>query len=196
MVESKECEETIMLGFIEKPPTNSLITQAMCVPSKIGGTPAWIATKGIPNTSCNECKTQLCFIAQLYANLDALEEFHRMLYVFACVSEQCIGKPNCVRVFRALVQDKNPMVKFLSDTEFNQIANKTDEVLMTSKFAHYYDNLEDFEDEENQEEEIVEEQKKEETNDVILKEFIIESEEENYKVTQMSIQHARRIIST
>ena len=149
-----------MLGFIDKPPKNSLITQAKCVPSKIGGTPAWIATKGIPSTNCDKCKTPLCFIGQLYANLDALEEFHRMLYVFACVSEQCIGKPNCVRVFRALVQDKNPMVKFLSDAEFNQISNKTDEELMTSKFSHYYDDFEDSEDdEENQEEEIVEEQK-------------------------------------
>lgn len=76
----------VMLGFIDKPPINSLLTQAMLTPSKIGGRPAWIATKGLPNTICQKCKQPLLFLGQVYANLDALEDFHRMLYVFACVS--------------------------------------------------------------------------------------------------------------
>lgn len=62
MVEKSNSDEAIMLGFIETTPANSLITQAMCTPSKIGGSPAWIATKGIPSTTCEKCKTPLCFI--------------------------------------------------------------------------------------------------------------------------------------
>jgi hypothetical protein len=57
-----------------------------------------------------------------------------MLYVFACVSPKCIGT-QCFRVFRALVQEKNNMIKYLSDAEYNLIAGKTDEELATTKWA-------------------------------------------------------------
>lgn len=91
-----------MLGFIDKPPRNSILTQALCTPSKIGGRPAWIATKGLPSTRCDKCKSELCFVGQVYANLDALDDFHRMLYIFACVSGKCIGT-QCFKVYRGLV---------------------------------------------------------------------------------------------
>ena len=76
----------------------------------------------------------MCFVGQVYANLDALENFHRMLYVFACVSEKCVNN-QCFRVFRALVHDKNSMVQFISDADYNKIAGKTDEELETSKWG-------------------------------------------------------------
>ena len=85
--------------------------------------------------------------------MDALEDFHRMLYVFACVSENCIAT-QCVRVFRALVQDKNPMVNFLSDHDYNQICKKTDEELETTKWSKYlFDDCEedDYDVEESKE---------------------------------------------
>ena len=76
----------IVLGFTEEP-KNTLLTLPLFTPSKIGGRPAWICPEGVPDTSrCELCGTPLCFVGQIYANLDHLEDFHRMLYMFACVS--------------------------------------------------------------------------------------------------------------
>lgn len=90
------------------------------------------------------------FIGQVYANLDALYDFHRMLYVFACVSSSCIGG-QCVRVFRCLVPDQNPMVTFISDKDYNAICNKSNEALETTKWGKYLENAEweEAEDDDN-----------------------------------------------
>lgn len=53
--QQKRLKASIMLGFIDKPPINSVITQAICTPSKIGGKPAWIATRNLPSTTCTKC---------------------------------------------------------------------------------------------------------------------------------------------
>ena len=100
--------------------------------------------------------------------MDALEDFHRMLYVFACVSEKCIAT-QCVRVFRALVQDKNSMVNFLSDHDYNQICKKTDEELETTKWSKYL--FDDCEEDDCDVEETKE-------DSIFLEEFLIETDEE------------------
>ena len=76
----------INLGFAEKA-KNKLITRAEFTPSKMGGEPAWIAP-GMTEEKliCERCGTPLCFIAQVYSNLEHLGDFHRMLYLFACIS--------------------------------------------------------------------------------------------------------------
>ena len=188
MVESTP-DAFVMLGFIDKPPHNSLLTQAMLTPSKIGGKPAWIATKGLPSTDCQVCHQPLLFLGQVYANLDALDDFHRMLYVFACVSEKCIGT-QCVRVFRALVHDKNPMVTFLSDNDYNQVCNKTDEELETTKWSKYLDEGE-WGDDDGADEEV--KSAESDREEVLLDEYLIETDEEQQKVTQMYLTHAARL---
>ena len=105
----------IQLGFAVEP-KNKLITKAEFTPSKIGGDPAWIAPP-VPEDKliCEKCSTPYCFIAQVYANLDHLEDYHRMLYLFACVGPQCIKRSDSVRAFRFVNFDKNNYVQFASD---------------------------------------------------------------------------------
>jgi hypothetical protein len=94
----------------------------------------------------------LCFVGQVYANLDALDDFHRMLYIFACVSDKCIGT-QCVKVYRGLVQDKNSMVQFISDSDYNSIVNKTDEDLATTKWSKFLEDVEEYDADDNPEDE-------------------------------------------
>ena len=87
----------VTLGFLDTP-ANQLVLQPQFTPSKVGGQPAWIAENGIPSQWCSKCQYKLTFLAQLYANIDeeAMDSYHRMLYVFVCLSEQCIGTQNAV----------------------------------------------------------------------------------------------------
>lgn len=62
-----------------------------------------------------------------------------MLYVFACVSPQCIKRSDSVKAFRAVVHDRNPFNTFASDSDFKFVLDKTDQSLATSKFSDLYD---------------------------------------------------------
>lgn len=66
---------------------------------------------------------------QLYSNLDTEDPgLHRMLYVFACVSPQCISTQRAVRVFRGYAEDG---AAFASDKEYDKVFNaETDEALI------------------------------------------------------------------
>ena len=77
----------ITLGFMDTP-TNSLITRPEYTPSKVGGLPAWISPKCLPNLWCSKCQYKLTFLMQLYSNIDdpKFDAYHRMLYVFVCLS--------------------------------------------------------------------------------------------------------------
>lgn len=62
----------------------------------------------------------MVFVCQIYANLtetgnNVLDDFHRMLYVFACLSDHCIGKADAARAYRAVVPIENEHTKFASD---------------------------------------------------------------------------------
>jgi hypothetical protein len=117
----------VMLGYFDTP-RNNLITSAEYTPSKVGGQPAWLASKGIPAPWCSNCEFKLTFLMQLYACIDETEfdEFHRMLYVFVCLSDKCIGTQNAVKVYRAMVPDQNTLgIKFANEVEQNEIWEKT-----------------------------------------------------------------------
>ena len=103
MVEKSDTPELIV-GLAETP-ENRLITSAMFTPSKIGGLPANISPLPPAAEICNVCKTKLTFIAQIYANVDILSDFHRSIYVFACLSERCINTSSSVRAFREIIHD-------------------------------------------------------------------------------------------
>ena len=196
----------IQLGFLEAP-KNSLVTKPQFTPSKIGGDPAWIAP-AIPEEQlvCERCNTPFCFIAQVYANLEHLADYHRMLYLFACVSPLCIKRSDCVRAYRFLNHDRNPHVAFVSDDDYNFVVNKPDESLRTSRLAHLFDEeVDSDEDDHEQGEEVT-------ASDVTtpakvsakksfgalsfkprLEEYLIESCEEALSDTQMYVRQARRL---
>ena len=108
MVESKAntqktSDAFIVLGFKEEP-KNGLLTLPEFTPSKFGGKPAWISPEGIPDVEiCEHCGTPRCFIAQIYANLKHLGDCHRMIYLFACISEKCINKHDTFKAYRCII---------------------------------------------------------------------------------------------
>ena len=116
MVESNTPE--ILVGLAMEP-VNNLLTQPMFTPSKVGGFAANISPLPQRAKVCHICKTNLTFLAQVYANVEGLLDFHRLVYVFACLSEKCIGTTNAVRAFREIVHDKNPFTRVCTDEEYD-----------------------------------------------------------------------------
>lgn len=96
----------IRLGFIDSLTSDDrYLLHPSQFPSKIGGKPCWLHPD-IPSSDrlkCTLCDEPLDFIMQIYAPVDGCDEaFHRMLYLFGCVS--C--KSN-FKVFRCQLPEKN-----------------------------------------------------------------------------------------
>ena len=112
----------------------------------MGGAPAFIGPpldKG--QLTCDRCSSEYCFIAQLYANLPHSEGYERMLYLFACISPECVKRSDCAKVFRSVVHSRNPYTTFATDQDFKEVQNKSDDALRTSKFASLFDDEDDEE---------------------------------------------------
>lgn len=80
-------------------------------PSKVGGKPAWLDLKYIPEASeltCLKCNIPLVFLCQLYAPINEPEFhgacFHRTLFVFYC--NECKDE-RTFAVFRSQLCKKN-----------------------------------------------------------------------------------------
>jgi len=101
----------------------------------VGGRPANISPLPESARTCEECKTNLTFLTQVYANVPELPNYHRILSLFACLSHKCIGS-QCVRAFREVLPDENEFLRICTDEEYDAIAYKTDDQLIrTSKWV-------------------------------------------------------------
>jgi len=68
---------------------------------------AFITDENTPSLKCKECGYKMSFLLQLYANIEEEDsKYHRMLYVFVCISPKCINKPDCVKAYRGYAEDK------------------------------------------------------------------------------------------
>ena len=121
MVESTYKTPDIVLGFLEAP-KNSLILTSRYLPNKAGGTAAFLSAKDLPGDRCEHCDYKLVFLMQLYACLDEeSEEHHRILYVFTCLSPQCIGDQRAVRFYRGYAQDDG--ARFAPAKEWDKVSS-------------------------------------------------------------------------
>lgn len=101
-----------MLGTIDKHSTAEPFTfTSRFFPSKVGGKPAWLDLKHIPEpkeTTCPKCNVPLVFLCQLYAPINEPDFhgscFHRTLYVFYC--NEC-KDDRTFSVFRSQLRRKN-----------------------------------------------------------------------------------------
>lgn len=123
MVEKTNTPE--ILVAMTQEPYNDLLTQPMFTPSKVGGYAANISPLPPQAKICKICQTNLTFLAQVYANVDELDEFHRSILIFACLSEKCIPTVNCVRAFREIIHDKNPFTWICTDEEYDIVCEST-----------------------------------------------------------------------
>ncbi|CAK9832289.1 Programmed cell death protein 2 [Anthophora retusa] len=93
------------LGFIER--CEAWRLESRFFPSKVGGKPAWLDLKCIPDEEdlrCEYCKEPCLFLCQVYAPYEDNENaFHRTIFVFVCKKSGCCrsNENGNVKVFRS-----------------------------------------------------------------------------------------------
>jgi len=84
------------LGTLEAPPEDGLTSADL--PSKVGGKPAWLNLKDLPENAdlaCPKCGKMTVLLLQVYFPLDDQPAaFHRSVFVFACRDVQCHAGQN------------------------------------------------------------------------------------------------------
>eukprot|EP00054_Salpingoeca_dolichothecata_P023867 m.160708 g.160708 ORF g.160708 m.160708 type:complete len:349 (+) comp24829_c0_seq26:3-1049(+) len=107
------------LGFAEEGDPRALTSRSF--PSKLGGFPAWLDLKNLPDTEatlCSHCNKPLRFLLQVYSGgvLEHENAFHRTLFVFCCTSELCAtlkpGISPSLVVLRSQLPRKNDFFSF------------------------------------------------------------------------------------
>lgn len=83
----------IDLGFAEENDDDFLLKNVF-FPSKLGGKPAWLELKNLPEQHeilCELCNEPTVFLCQIYApsEIDPVGGFHRTIYLFICKSAKC-----------------------------------------------------------------------------------------------------------
>jgi len=108
--------DSVELGFVKK--TASWKLRSKFFPSKVGGKPAWLTLKNLPELSdltCKSCGQPYIFLLQIYANINESDDtFHRTIYVLMCSNGKCIKRfsnENFV-VFRTQLPRKNEFYSF------------------------------------------------------------------------------------
>lgn len=115
-------EELVRLGLVEEPEVpEALISKFF--PSKVGGKPAWLIPRPLPEREdllCSAtphgetCGRSLAFLMQVYAPLmdGEPESFHRTLFVFCCRNKTCQGKQGSAKVLRSQLPRQNDFYSY------------------------------------------------------------------------------------
>ncbi|CDW77387.1 programmed cell death protein 2 [Stylonychia lemnae] len=146
---------------------------------------AWLCPKDkTPEERCQYCGYYLQFLMQLYANSNdtSVSDYHRTLYVFTCLSPQCIGTQRSVLIKRSMIKHDNPHVQFADDELFEEVQNSYEQQLIERGLI----NLD--EEEEEEQKEVPDKDKKLE-----FKEYMIINEPEDPEATQFYLKESQRI---
>lgn len=140
--------------------------------SKVGGKPQWLNHHNLPlavgtvhvtndNESdlspiylqCNNCKSQLKFLLQLYApisendkfynKLESSEDvFHRVLYIFLCVNTECLPvSGRSLKVYRSQLRHKNDFFSQNPPPALDSGDDEKDQKSADDFLLDYYKNL-------------------------------------------------------
>lgn len=154
----------------------------------MGGAPAWITERGKPADRCSHCQYKLTFLLQLYANLDEEDpDLHRMIYVFACLSPQCIGTERAIKVFRAYAPDDSTV--FAPETLYNKVF-KAESIADLVKLGITLPKLPE-EDKDEDEEGFVDMK----NVGIELDEYLIETDLEEEKVTKFYLKETKKLMN-
>lgn len=111
-VKRRERQVELVLGF----PDESMITfERESFPSKIGGRPTPLLSHPPPVPRCSTCHEPLRFLLQVYAPVgEYARAFHRMLYLYICVTASCVQlSGSCsVCVLRAQLPRRNELYPY------------------------------------------------------------------------------------
>lgn len=88
---SSNKKKSVQLGFAEK--QEGYLLKNRFFPSKVGGSPAWLELKNIPEAKdllCDYCEEPCIFLCQIYAGSEHFPHaFHRTIFVFVCRNGKC-----------------------------------------------------------------------------------------------------------
>jgi hypothetical protein len=107
-----------------------------------------------------------------------------MIYVFACLSPQCITTQRAVKVYRTLIKHKNPFVKFANDNEIEFISEASESELFKKGLVKL---------EASAEEEKAGETKIEKDIQLKLSQHLIINEPEDLETSQIYIKESKRL---
>lgn len=109
--------EGVELGFVEKSAHPLRITCPF-FPSKVGGKPAWLNLRDLPDPElllCKLCGKPTIFLLQVYAPDTEREDcFHRTLFIFCCKDGKCVSEhsSDCFVVLRNQLRRDNPFYSY------------------------------------------------------------------------------------
>lgn len=90
MANSNDNNNPTDLGFIEE---SEYVLKDTYFPCKVGGKPAWLELKNLPNSEeikCPKCYAPRVFLCQIYAPIEERDDcYHRTIYIFICKNESC-----------------------------------------------------------------------------------------------------------
>ncbi len=155
-----------------------------------------------PELTCSKCGHKLTFLMQLYANIEheSMDNFHRMIYVFACLGETCIDTESSVRVYSCVVPHENKHIQFAADSEFDEVVGKTDNQLVALGYQVKSEREKAFEQAVEEQKELHradnEEEEKAEVNlkdiNIRLKEYLIDSEVEPNYISKVYFKQVKK----
>lgn len=96
----------VLLGYEDEPISDKDKPSLNHTINKIGGLPNWPATE-IAITPCPLCGQNRPLIVQIYAPLDN-SQFHRTLYIFACLNGPCSSQSQSWLCVRTQALEKSP----------------------------------------------------------------------------------------
>lgn len=100
------------LGFVDEC-DDCWLLESRFFPSKVGGKPAWLDLKDIPDdkaVECDYCSEPCIFLCQIYAPYeDSHSAFHRTIFVFTCKNAECCraNENGNVKVLRSQLEKVN-----------------------------------------------------------------------------------------
>ncbi|XP_023941900.2 programmed cell death protein 2 [Bicyclus anynana] len=104
------------IGFLEE--KCSWLLHPRFFPSKVGGKPAWLDLKNLPEPgglTCKTCKEPLIFLCQVYAPFEESNDcFHRTIFIFICRKGSCckINSAENFIILRCQLPRKNEYYSF------------------------------------------------------------------------------------
>ncbi|CAG9560453.1 unnamed protein product [Danaus chrysippus] len=108
--------KAIDIGFLEE--KSNWLLHPRFFPSKVGGKPAWLDLKNLPNPSeltCKRCNDPLIFLCQVYSPYEEKDEcFHRTIFIFICKKGSCCqaNDSDNFLVLRCQIPRKNDYYSF------------------------------------------------------------------------------------
>ncbi len=128
----------VTLGFVEK--AESWRLSRKYFPSKVGGKPAWLSIKDIPNSDslkCSNCGKVCIFLIQIYCPVVALETcFHRTLFIFVCKDPSCHSQDTAAYVvLRSQLPRANEFYEYEPPDEDNPVEDCGSESLVSGLCA-------------------------------------------------------------